>query len=168
MKLGSKFVRITEKERALTIYKNKIVNAHFLQGTLWWICCKTSFSCSFFLFSIQMCAHVCMWESYNERTALFFLFLHKPTQTSGSNKGEKLLAWPVALTVVLLQKQWLYSQHSLLLSQAQENTHTHTHSARTLALLLMLMPRSILLSSCKRRHRQVAPHHFNTLTGPRH
>lgn len=60
---------------------------------------------------------------YNDRTAL--LFFLTPTQTSGSNKGEKLLAWPVALAVILLQKQWLYSQHGLPPGTgAQKYTHT--------------------------------------------
>lgn len=104
---------------------------------------------------------------YNERTVFFFFFFFfffTPTQTSGSNKGEKLLAWPVALAFILLQKQWLHSQHGLLLGQTHK---IHTHPACTLALLLMLMPRSILLSSCKPRHGRAAPFHFNTLTEPR-
>lgn len=103
------------------------------------------------------------------REQLQFSFLYRPTltQTSGSNRREKPLGWPVAPAVILLQKQCLYSQRSAPPGSGPQK-YTYTQLACTLALLLMLMPRSILLSSCKQRHRQVAPHHFNTLTGPRY
>lgn len=81
-------------------------------------------------------ACVALCGGYIERTTLLFYLFCYTYCTSGSNKAEKLLAWPgltwpVAPVVILLHKQWLYSQHGLLLWETHKNTRTqlaHSHS----------------------------------------
>lgn len=98
----------------------------------------------------------CLCVGYNERTALF----RSLNTHLALIKEHSYWPWPVAPVILLLQKQWLYSRHGLLLGAL---TRTQTC---TLALLLMLMPRSVLLSSCKQRFGQAAALHLNTTIEP--
>lgn len=81
------------------------------------------FSCKPLLAALSYDYVACVWDIMRDDVT--------PTQTYGSNKAEKLLAWPVAPVKVLLHKQWLYSQHGLLLRETHKNAHTHNFHIST-------------------------------------
>lgn len=123
--------------------------------------CKPPSLVAFEVLLVYICVHLCVCGRAIMREQLYFSFLYTPPQTSGFNKGEKPLVWPVAPS-----RRPPAETMAVFCTRRPPGSDPETHCAHTLAVLLMLMPRSILLSSCKQRHGRAAPRLFNTLTGP--